>query len=177
MSRRDELVEGAVAYALREGVSGLSLRPLAAALGTSDRMLVYYFGTRDAVVQAVLEAVAARLRGLLAGALAPAPAPPARILAAALAVAATPEAQAPLRLWLEVAGQAARGDEIYTATAKAVITDWIDWLAAHLDVPETDRRAAAAGLLGALEGLLVVRLAGDRSDAFAGGEWLVRALG
>jgi len=176
MSRRDDLVEGAVAYALREGVSGLSLRPLAAALGTSDRMLVYYFGTRDAVVAAVLAEVAARLRRLLEEALPAEPAPPAQILAAALAVAAQPEAEAPLRLWLEVAGQAARGEEIYASTSRAVIAGWIEWLAAHLDVPADERRAAAAGLLAALDGLLVSLLTGDRADALAGGEWLLRAL-
>lgn len=32
---------------------GLSLRPVAAAIGTSDRMLIYHFGTRDALVSAI----------------------------------------------------------------------------------------------------------------------------
>ena len=41
-------------YVLEHGLIGLSLRPLAAALGTSDRMLLYHFGTKDDLVAAVL---------------------------------------------------------------------------------------------------------------------------
>lgn len=54
MKRRDELAEGACDYVLERGLIGLSLRPLAAALGTSDRMLLYHFGTREALIAEVL---------------------------------------------------------------------------------------------------------------------------
>lgn len=54
MTRRDELAEGATDYALENGLIGLSLRPLAAALDTSDRMLNYHFGSKDALIAAVL---------------------------------------------------------------------------------------------------------------------------
>lgn len=59
-SRRDELAEAATDYVLRRGLIGLSLRPLAAELGTSDRMLLYHFGTRDELVAAVLHVSNAR---------------------------------------------------------------------------------------------------------------------
>ena len=55
MGRRQQLLEQATDHALRHGLIGLSLRPLAAALGTSDRMLLYHFGTRDELVTAVIE--------------------------------------------------------------------------------------------------------------------------
>ena len=51
--RRDLLLAAATDYALAEGLVGLTLRPLAAAIGTSDRMLIYHFGTRDALVSAI----------------------------------------------------------------------------------------------------------------------------
>lgn len=54
MTRRDELAERATDYALEHGLIGLSLRPLAAALGTSDRMLNYHFGSKDALIASVL---------------------------------------------------------------------------------------------------------------------------
>lgn len=41
-------------HVLAEGLIGLTLRPLAAALGTSDRMLIYHFDSRDALVSAVV---------------------------------------------------------------------------------------------------------------------------
>ena len=55
MGRRDALAEAACDYVLEHGVIGLSLRPLANAIGTSDRMLVYHFGSRDALVAEILE--------------------------------------------------------------------------------------------------------------------------
>lgn len=51
--RRDVLLAAATDYALSAGIIGLSLRPVAAAVGTSDRMLIYHFGTRDALVSAI----------------------------------------------------------------------------------------------------------------------------
>jgi len=52
--RRDELLDGATAWAFDHGLAQLSLRPLATALGTSDRMLLYHFGSKDELVAAVL---------------------------------------------------------------------------------------------------------------------------
>lgn len=53
-SRRDRLVAGATDFVLEHGLIGLSLRPLAGALGTSDRMLLYHFGSKDDLVASVL---------------------------------------------------------------------------------------------------------------------------
>ncbi len=55
MDRRAQLLAAATDDALEHGVIGLSLRPVAARIGTSDRMLVYHFGTRDALVAAIIE--------------------------------------------------------------------------------------------------------------------------
>ena len=40
---------------LQHGLIGLTLRPLAAGVGTSDRMLIYHFGDRDGLLTAVLD--------------------------------------------------------------------------------------------------------------------------
>lgn len=45
--KRAELLAGVVAYIASHGLTELSLRPLAAALGTSSRMLIYYFDTKE----------------------------------------------------------------------------------------------------------------------------------
>jgi len=52
--RRDELLELAYGYALEHGVADLSLRPLAAAVGSSPRVLLFLFGSKAALVQALL---------------------------------------------------------------------------------------------------------------------------
>lgn len=54
VSRRDELLDRVTDHVLEHGLIGLTLRPLAAAIGTSDRMLIYHFGNRDALVSAVV---------------------------------------------------------------------------------------------------------------------------
>jgi AcrR family transcriptional regulator len=53
-SRREVLADQAADYALEYGLIGLSLRPLAAAIGTSDRMLLYHFASKDDLVATVL---------------------------------------------------------------------------------------------------------------------------
>lgn len=45
--KRAELLDAVVRYIAEHGLADLSLRPLAAALGTSSRMLIYYFGTKE----------------------------------------------------------------------------------------------------------------------------------
>jgi len=52
--RRDELLGKVTDHVLEHGLIGLSLRPVAAAVGTSDRMLIYHFTSRDALVSAVV---------------------------------------------------------------------------------------------------------------------------
>src|SRR5215204_4173779 len=54
MMKREELAERATDYVLEHVLIGLSLRPLAAALGTSDRMLIYHFGSKDELIATVL---------------------------------------------------------------------------------------------------------------------------
>lgn len=46
-ARRAELLAGVVGYIAEHGLAELSLRPLAAELGTSSRMLIHYFGTKE----------------------------------------------------------------------------------------------------------------------------------
>ena len=54
MSRRDELLELAYAYVLEHGLAGMSLRPLAKAIGSSPRVLLFLFGSKDELVRALL---------------------------------------------------------------------------------------------------------------------------
>jgi AcrR family transcriptional regulator len=54
---RDRLLAAAVDQAMRDGIADLSLRELAAAIGTSHRMLLYHFGSREGLLLAVAGAV------------------------------------------------------------------------------------------------------------------------
>lgn len=53
-ARASELLEAAYTYALGHGLAELSLRPLAAAIGSSPRVLLYLFGSKDGLIRALL---------------------------------------------------------------------------------------------------------------------------
>jgi AcrR family transcriptional regulator len=54
---RERLLAAAVDRAMNGGITDLSLRELAAAIGTSHRMLLYHFGSREGLLNAVSRAV------------------------------------------------------------------------------------------------------------------------
>lgn len=54
-ARRAELLSGVIAYIGDRGLTELSLRPLAEYLGTSSRMLIHYFGSKEQMLVAALE--------------------------------------------------------------------------------------------------------------------------
>src|SRR3954471_4812355 len=54
VSRRDDLLELAYGYVLEHGLADMSLRPLAKAIGSSPRVLLFLFGSKDDLVRALL---------------------------------------------------------------------------------------------------------------------------
>ncbi len=57
---RARLRDQAVDYVLSHGVADLALRPLAKALKTSARMLIYHFGSREGLLRQILTAIRER---------------------------------------------------------------------------------------------------------------------
>jgi len=53
-ARREELLDRAYRYALEHGLADLSLRPLAAAISSSPRVLIFLFGSKDGLVRELL---------------------------------------------------------------------------------------------------------------------------
>src|ERR1700684_835747 len=64
---RERLLAAAVDQAMQGGIADLSLRELAAAIGTSHRMLLYHFGSREGLLVAVARAVEEAQRASLPG--------------------------------------------------------------------------------------------------------------
>ena len=170
--QRASFLTGAVQHVLEHGVASLSLRPLAAALGTSDRMLLYYFGTRERLLDAVLSGVGEQLHAGLEAALPTDPLSPAVLLRRTWGVLSRSESEAHLRLYVEISGLAARGQEPFRTSAAAVARGWLDWTAARLDVPDEERRPAAAGVLAVLDGLLLTRFVTGDEAADEAARWL-----
>src|ERR1035437_4746455 len=53
--RRPELLDLAYRHVLAHGLADLSLRPLARAIGSSPRVLLYLFGSKSGLVRAILD--------------------------------------------------------------------------------------------------------------------------
>ena len=54
-ARQDELLELAYRYVLTRGLADMSLRPLAKAIGSSPRVLLFLYGSKDELIRALLE--------------------------------------------------------------------------------------------------------------------------
>jgi AcrR family transcriptional regulator len=52
--RRQELLEAAYRYVLRNGLSDMSLRPLATEISSSPRVLLFLFGSKEGLIRALL---------------------------------------------------------------------------------------------------------------------------
>jgi AcrR family transcriptional regulator len=62
---RDRLLAAAIEHALDKGIADQSLREIAAAIGTSHRMLIYHFGSREGLLIAVTREIERRQRDAL----------------------------------------------------------------------------------------------------------------
>ncbi len=158
--RRAALLETLADHVLIHGLAAASLRPLAKAAGTSDRMLLYYFPTKADLIAAILETIAARLTAILAAATAePQPLGPLR---QTLVQSLSSDALWPyMRVWLEVAAGAARGDALLARVGQAIGRGFLAWGEAQLlSASPAARRAEAAQLLVFVEGALFLKSVG-----------------
>ena len=62
---KERLLAAAIDYVAQNGVADLSLRRLAAAIGTSHRMLIYHFDSKEGLLVAIIRAVEERQREML----------------------------------------------------------------------------------------------------------------
>jgi AcrR family transcriptional regulator len=61
-TRKAVLLESLIAYLVRRGVADVSLRPMAAAVGTSARLLIFHFGSKERLLLEVLDEMQTRLQ-------------------------------------------------------------------------------------------------------------------
>src|SRR5271165_3447791 len=136
--RREAAIERMADHVLSEGLGAATLRPLAAAAGTSDRMLLYYFADKDELLTETLARIATRMIAQLDGAI---PAEPRRTFAVLLEQVWAAMASESLRpfmpLWLDMASGAARGLQPHSDVAGAIADGFLAWVTVRLQ-PESD---------------------------------------
>lgn len=179
--RRQELLERAYRYALRHGLADLSLRPLASAIESSPRVLLFLFGSKDGLVRALIERARADELALLErvrdetsrGDLA-------TVVRTTWRWLVDPAHRPLLILWLEAyARSLTEPDGPWGGFARQVVDDWLAILAAA-QAPTGHRRGAAVErtlALAVLRGALLDLLAtGDAARATAAVEAYLRAV-
>jgi AcrR family transcriptional regulator len=189
--RQEELLERAYRYVLTHGLADLSLRPLAKAIGSSPRVLLYLFGSKDGLIRALLD----RARqdelaaiGALQEDLYPAdPADlshPADLADTALQVwqwLADPAHRLLLGLWAEAYSRSlADPAGPWAGFAAQTVADWLELLATR-QPPSVRRSAAGAGqrtaVLAVLRGAMLDLLAtGDTARTSRAVQQSVAAL-
>ena len=165
--RLSPLLDRLADYVLAHGLTASSLRPLARAAGTSDRMLLYYFTDKDAVMAATVERIAARMTALLAAAAPPQPLPYAMLRTRLAAQLRDPALWPYMRLWLDMAARAAHGDTLYAGVGEGIGRGFLAWAGEQLACAAADRPALAARLLTEIEGMVLLTSLGlvDAVDA------------
>jgi AcrR family transcriptional regulator len=181
-ARELELLELSYAFVLEHGISELSLRPLASAIGSSPRVLLFLFGSKDGLVRRLLERARRDQLDYLASHRAATTSGAG--LGAAVATVwewlARPAHRPLLRLWLEAyARSLVEPAGPWGSFAERTVEDWLDVLAAAQPAVRgrsargrAERTLALAVLRGALLDLLATgdsRRTGAAVAAYADG--------
>src|SRR3954471_15148711 len=148
---RTRLLDAAVDYALSHAIAEVSLRQLATALGTSHRMLIHHFGSREELLVEVIKLVEERQRAVMQDELERA-GPTEDAARRFWTQLRDPAFWPQQRLFFEVYGQALRGQTWATPMLDGVVADWVDAF------PTAARAQARLGL-AVTRGLLLDLLA------------------
>lgn len=171
-ARKRELLDAAYQYVLGNGLSDLSLRPLAKHIGSSPRVLLFLFGSKDELIRALLaRAREDELRGLhdsggLAGT--------GRDVWAWLA---DPSHRALLVLWVEGYARSLRGEPgPWAEFGRDTVRDWLAFLSERDAAPSernattSERHSPASADPEADQTLLLAVLRGALLDLLATGD-------
>ena len=165
-ARRRELLDAAYGWVLHHGLADMSLRPLAEAIGSSPRVLLYLFGSKDGLVRALLGRSRADQLRVLEDL--PDDAGLDVVGRGVWRWLAAEEHRPLLRLWLEAYSRSVIGEPgPWEGFAVGTVTDWDLLLAAHqpsdrVGTPEV--AAERALLLAVLRGALLDLLATGDAD-------------
>lgn len=160
-ARREAILDRLADYMLSRGLAASSLRPLARAARTSDRMLLYYFEDKAALIAATLDRLAARLTALLEQGAASTPMPADRLRSRLQSVLFSEPVRPYMRLWLEVVALASRNDPFYRKVGERIGRAFHAWVLSQIkSATPAQAEQEAAQLLVVLEGTLLLSSVG-----------------
>lgn len=121
LERRAELLDALIESFAAAGIGARSLREVAEAVGTSHRMLLHHFGSRDELLLAIVDEVERRQAATVVDL----PAEPADAVAAMWTDLRRPELRPFERLFFECYARAAQGEEPFARMLPAAVDGWL----------------------------------------------------
>jgi AcrR family transcriptional regulator len=153
--RRGELRHAILRYLIKHGLTQLSLRPLAKALGCSPRILLYHFGSKEKMIIEILAQVRQQQRAIFEHI-------PASSLTEAYRLIwkrmSAPDSEPLFRLFFEAYGMALRYPRLYQDFLHGTIETWLQLTAEDLrreGVSRNESRAIASIVLDGLRGFML----------------------
>lgn len=161
LRRRAALLDAVIETFARDGIGSRSLRDVARAVGTSHRMLLHHFGSRDGLLVAVVEEVERRQMAVLDAL----PREPGAAFTEMWADLCRPELRPFERLFFECYARAAQGEEPFTRLLPGAVDGWLAELQAR--APHGLDPASARLGLAVTRGLLLDLVATGDTQAVA----------
>jgi AcrR family transcriptional regulator len=166
LPRRDVLLDATIEYMLKHGVADLSLRPLAAKVGSKARLLIYHFGSKDALVSEAMIVVRDRVQKAFAAMVENGRGHTAsQIIRAFWRWTTAKQNERYLRLFFEVHGLALQKPQRYGRYLEGAVTTWVEMMAVVLPARMSlaKRRALATLAVSSVVGMLLDYLSsGDK---------------
>jgi AcrR family transcriptional regulator len=165
--RKQQLLEALIAYFIRHGVADVSLRPMAQEIGTSARLLIFHFRSRERLLLEVLDEMQTRMQQSMKELLGKAGVNRVAPLRMFWDWALEEQNFAPLRVLYQLQMLAAQDSKTYGKYLKRNSRNWLEVVQAILK--PSYRSAALATLMVAIfDGLFIeVMSSGDRRRATA----------
>jgi AcrR family transcriptional regulator len=172
LGRRATLLDAVVEAVAAGGIGDRSLRDLAAAVGTSHRMLLHHFGSRDELMLALVDEVERRQLAVLEQL----SDDPAEGFATMWADVRRPELRSFERLFFECYARGAQGEQPFARMFPGAVDTWMERVAATSGAA-VDPAAARLGL-AVIRGLLLDLVAtGDEAGVNAAARAFVDLIG
>lgn len=154
--RRPKQLRNAIAqYLVKHGLIGLSLRPLAKAVDSSPRVLLYFFGSKEKMVMAALAEIRAQQRAAYGAIDEKTFAEACRIIWERMRA---PDSEPFFRLFFEIYGVALRRPDLYKSFLHDTVEEWVHLIADPLSREghtRAEARAFATVILAGLRGFML----------------------
>ena len=172
--RKQELLDKLIAYLAKHGIADLSLRPMAAATGTSARLLIFHFGSKEGMLIEILGEMQARLQRSFSETLDQPRPPGVSLLQAFWDWATTGRNYQYHRLLYQLQLLAAQNPKVYGRYLKKISLSWLELIQPAL--PPAQQTPGFATLYGAVfDGLFIELMStGDRRRVHAALQEFIR---